>query len=84
MTEDTSIFYGMNKILISLPTEYELTTVTFGLPPSPYQAQRVLKQLAQDEGEIFPQAADVLLNYVYVDDLVMGAPDVENALNLRN
>uniref|UniRef100_A0A8D8TQ66 Integrase catalytic domain-containing protein n=1 Tax=Cacopsylla melanoneura TaxID=428564 RepID=A0A8D8TQ66_9HEMI len=65
-------------------TEFELTTVTFGLPPSPFQAQRVLQQLAIDEGEQFPEAAEVLRNYVYVDDLIMGASSVEEALELRN
>ncbi|KAL1448058.1 hypothetical protein WDU94_015587 [Cyamophila willieti] len=65
-------------------TEYELTTCTFGLPPSPYQAQRVLHQLALDEGSSFPEAADVLTNYVYVDDIVTGASTVQDAISLRN
>uniref|UniRef100_A0A8D8UZ49 Endonuclease n=1 Tax=Cacopsylla melanoneura TaxID=428564 RepID=A0A8D8UZ49_9HEMI len=65
-------------------TEYELTTCTFGLPPSPYQAQRVLQQLALDEGSAFPQAADVLTNDVYVDDIVTGAQTVQDAIELRN
>ncbi|KAI5753224.1 hypothetical protein M8J77_024779 [Diaphorina citri] len=64
--------------------EYELTTCTFGLPPSPYQAQRVLQQLALDEGSSFPEAADVLTNYVYVDDIVTGASTVQAAIALRN
>lgn len=42
--------------------EFELCTVTFGLPPSPFQAQRVLQQLALDEGKDFPRGAEVLNN----------------------
>lgn len=65
-------------------TEYELTTCTFGLPPSPHQAQRVLQQLALDEGSSFPKAANVLTNDVYVDDIVTGAQTVQDAIALRN
>lgn len=64
-------------------TEFELTTCTFGLPGSPYQAQRVLQQLAVDEGTLYPQAARVLRNEVYVDDLVTGASSLEELLDLR-
>lgn len=64
--------------------EFELCTVTFGLPPSPFQAQRVLQQLALDEGTDFPRGAEVLNNEVYVDDLVTGASSVEEAISLRD
>lgn len=65
-------------------TEFELTTCTFGLPGSPYQAQRVLKQLALDEGEKFPKAANALQNEAYVDDLITGSSTVKDAIALRN
>lgn len=40
--------------------EFELKTVTFGLGPSPFLAQRVIQQLVSDEKNRFPQAAKVL------------------------
>ncbi|KAI5725624.1 hypothetical protein M8J77_003545 [Diaphorina citri] len=64
--------------------EYELKTVTFGLPPSPYLAQRVIQQLAHDEKDKFPDAAQVLENSIYVDDIVSGSDDVASAIHLRN
>lgn len=75
------ILWHQNNSIENNITEYELTTCTFGLPGSPYQAQRVLQKLAQDEGAQFPMAANVLRNEVYVDDLVTG---VSEAFDLRN
>uniref|UniRef100_A0A8D8WYR9 Peptidase aspartic putative domain-containing protein n=1 Tax=Cacopsylla melanoneura TaxID=428564 RepID=A0A8D8WYR9_9HEMI len=63
--------------------ELELKTVTFGLGPSPFQAQRVIQQLLQDEGERFPQAKAALSNAIYVDDVVTGASSVEEARHLQ-
>lgn len=68
----------------NLPIEYELTTVTFGLPSSPYQAQRVLKQLVTDEGEKYPLAASVVDKDIYVDDIITGGKNVSEVLALRN
>uniref|UniRef100_A0A8D8T1R1 Integrase catalytic domain-containing protein n=1 Tax=Cacopsylla melanoneura TaxID=428564 RepID=A0A8D8T1R1_9HEMI len=76
------IFWHENDSMVV--TEFELTTCTFGLPSSPYQAQRVLRQLALDEGTQFPNAANVLRNEVYVDDLVTGASTVSEAIDLRD
>jgi hypothetical protein len=38
----------------------ELTTVTYGTRSAPFLSGRVLQQLATDEGEKFPQAAELL------------------------
>ncbi|KAI5725827.1 hypothetical protein M8J77_020771 [Diaphorina citri] len=64
--------------------EFELKTVTFGLPPSPYQAQRVIKQLVTDEGAHFPHAAVTLEESIYVDDIVSGAVSISAAKTLCN
>uniref|UniRef100_A0A8D8XKE2 Uncharacterized protein n=1 Tax=Cacopsylla melanoneura TaxID=428564 RepID=A0A8D8XKE2_9HEMI len=64
--------------------EYELKTLTFGLPNSPFSAQRVIKQLVSDEGSRFPMAADVLENSIYVDDILCSVSDVESAGKLRD
>nr|XP_034192366.1 uncharacterized protein LOC117609798 [Osmia lignaria] len=39
---------------------YELLTVTYGTAPAPFLANRVIKQLALDEGTNFPLAAPIL------------------------
>lgn len=62
--------------------EYELKTVTFGLPPSPFLAQRVIQQLVLDEGENYPCASQALQS-VYVDDVVTGANSISQACALK-
>lgn len=64
--------------------EYELNTVTYGTVAAPFLALRVLKQLAIDEGERYPLAADVLSSSTYVDDIVTGAATIESAVKLRS
>ena len=63
--------------------EYELCTVTYGLACAPYLALRVLKQLAVDEQQSFPRASRVLMNDIYVDDVVTGADNLADALSLK-
>ncbi|XP_063634404.1 uncharacterized protein LOC134805046 [Cydia splendana] len=63
--------------------DYRLRTVTFGISSSPYLALRTIKQLAHDEGERFPRASPVLLNDVFVDDVVTGADTTAEALALQ-
>lgn len=62
---------------------FELKTVTYGTASAPYLATRVLQQLASDENENFPEAAEVLINDFYVDDLFSGARTVQEAIQLR-
>ncbi|XP_055584679.1 uncharacterized protein LOC129737541 [Uranotaenia lowii] len=61
---------------------YELRTVTYGTASAPYLATRVLKQLAIDEGDRFPVAAEAIDDY-YMDDLLSGANDLESAIQKR-
>ncbi|KAI5717607.1 hypothetical protein M8J77_008525 [Diaphorina citri] len=63
--------------------EYELATVTYGVTPSAFQAQRVLKQLVQDEGGPYPLASSAVLNETYIDDILSGGEDVTQALQLK-
>lgn len=65
------------------PVIYELNTVTYGLTSSAFQANRVLKQLASDEGHAFPSAARVLNEDIYVDDALFGADSVQGSLRLK-
>lgn len=62
--------------------KYELNTITYGTASAPFQANRVVKQLCIDEGAAFPLAAEVLNNYIYVDDVVAGADSFDEALVL--
>ncbi|XP_065094004.1 uncharacterized protein LOC135714552 [Ochlerotatus camptorhynchus] len=58
---------------------FELTTVTYGTASAPFQATRALKQLAMDEKERFPMAAEIVENDFYVDDILSGANSIPEA-----
>jgi len=45
--------------------QYRLLTVTYGLASAPYLAARVLKQLAIDDGHLFPAAVTIMENSIY-------------------
>ncbi|XP_044741128.1 uncharacterized protein LOC123302317 [Chrysoperla carnea] len=64
-------------------TEYELNRVTFGMPASPYLAIRVILQLIQDEGAAYPLASNALANHTYVDNILTGAHNLNDALALQ-
>lgn len=64
--------------------EYELNTVTYGINTSAYQAIRTIRQLLTDEGDDFPAAASILVESIYVDDIVTGANSLEEAVELKN
>ncbi|XP_055634221.1 uncharacterized protein LOC129774500 [Toxorhynchites rutilus septentrionalis] len=72
-------FYKTSPIDIT----FELNTVTYGTACAPFLATRVLKQLADDERNGFPEDAEVLTNDFYVDDLISGANSIEETVNLR-
>ncbi|XP_046391650.1 uncharacterized protein LOC124159777 [Ischnura elegans] len=63
---------------------YKLATVTYGMTCSPFLAIRTLQQLAHDERENFPRAAEVLLKQTFVDDIITGSDTLEEALNLKD
>lgn len=63
--------------------DYRLCTVTFGVSSAPYLALRVMRQLAFDEGDRWPRAKHVLLNDVFVDDVVTGAATLDDAFALQ-
>lgn len=59
--------------------EFELNTVTYGLTSSPYLAQRVLRQLAADDGENYPLAAHAIKAHCFMDDFCTGASTEKEA-----
>ncbi|GFX48488.1 uncharacterized protein TNCV_583871 [Trichonephila clavipes] len=61
---------------------FRLTTVTYGTKSSPYLATRSLKQLAIDDGDKYPLAAEVIMSDVYMDDLT-GSDDLESGRKLQ-
>lgn len=62
---------------------YKLTTVTYGMTSSPFLANRVIRQLIEDEGHGYPAAASALKHQLYVDDALLGSDSVEEALRLQ-
>ena len=64
--------------------KYRLKRVTFGLSCSPYLANRTIRQLARDESSKFPRGSSVLLNSIYVDDIVTGHDDYSQAKIMRD
>lgn len=58
-----------------------MKTVTFGVNCAPYLAIRTLIQLAQDSKEVFPQAAYILTNETYADDILSGSHDIRSAID---
>ncbi|EFA02786.1 hypothetical protein TcasGA2_TC008524 [Tribolium castaneum] len=64
--------------------EYQLNTVTYGVSSSPFLAIRTLGELASLEKTRFPLASEVLVNDVYIDDIITGCSSIAEAHNLRD
>ncbi|XP_033224254.1 uncharacterized protein LOC117177558 [Belonocnema kinseyi] len=63
---------------------FRLSTVTYGLTCAPFLALRTVQQLGLDEGDRFPLAAEVIKNGTYVDDVLSGVGNLEDAIELHN
>ena len=63
--------------------DYRMTRVTFGVSASSFAANMSLKQNAIDFGEEYPQAAMAVNHSFYVDDGLMGANSIEEAIELQ-
>lgn len=61
------------------PTDYQLTTVTYGLNCAPFLALRTIQQLVNDEGHRYPSAVVPLTKGRYVDDIFGGAETISEA-----
>ncbi|UYV84755.1 hypothetical protein LAZ67_X003341, partial [Cordylochernes scorpioides] len=62
--------------------DYRLLTVTYGTTSAPFLAMRTLQQLAEDEGQNYPEASRMTLNDFYVDDLLTGAQTIAETKEL--
>nr|CAH7724598.1 unnamed protein product [Callosobruchus chinensis] len=67
----------------SLPLNtYELKTVTYGTKSAPYLATRCIKELAILHEKSDPEASEIIMNCFYVDDMLMGANNLKDAVQL--
>lgn len=60
--------------------EYRLLRLTFGTTPAPYLAVKTLQQAAEDEGQEYPVASEVIKKDFYIDDVMSGEDNVEKAI----
>ena len=63
---------------------FRLTTVTYGTAAAPFLATRALRQIGEENKEIYPNASQVIMRDFYVDALLTGANTVEEAKQLKN
>ena len=63
---------------------FQLNTVTYGTASAPFLAVRTLQQLAEDEGRINLTAARIMMEDFYMDDLLTGTHNKEEAVVLIN
>ena len=63
--------------------DMRMKRVTFGVTSSPFLATQVLRQLAYDYQDQYPQAAHIILNHFYVDDCLTGSDTLEEAITIR-
>ncbi|XP_011860318.1 PREDICTED: uncharacterized protein LOC105557634 [Vollenhovia emeryi] len=62
---------------------YTLKTVTFGTACAPFSAMRCLRELANLNREVYPEAAEVIEKDFYMDDLLTGTKTKEEAMKLQ-
>lgn len=62
---------------------YQLKTVTYGHACAPHCAIRALVQCADDHKEAYPKGARIIKECFYVDDLLTGADDEAEVMNIR-
>lgn len=62
---------------------FQLNTLTFGVSSAPFLAIRVIQQLANDERQTYPRAAEILSKHMYVDDL-SGANTITETRAIRD
>ncbi|XP_055588815.1 uncharacterized protein LOC129741136 [Uranotaenia lowii] len=66
----------------------QLTTVTYGTASAPFQATRCLIQLADDEGDKFPKAADILRHIMIAMltiscDIMSGSDNIDEVIEIQ-
>lgn len=64
------------------PIMYRFTCLPFGCVSSPYQAIWCLHETAKKWQHEYPKAAEIILNKTYMDDILVGADTVQEAIQL--
>lgn len=62
---------------------YRLTTVTYGTASAPYLAVKSLQTLANWEQERYPLGSEVAMKSFYVDDVLCGADNTEDCVQIQ-
>ncbi|GFT49683.1 uncharacterized protein TNCV_3368191 [Trichonephila clavipes] len=62
---------------------YKLASVTYGTVSAPFLATSTLKALVDEEKAEFPDAADVICNDSYMDDILSWESTLESAKNIK-
>lgn len=62
---------------------YHLTTVTYGTAPASFLATRCLAQVASENSQDFPRAAEIIRADFYVDDLLTGGDNLKETVELQ-
>lgn len=63
---------------------FRLTTLTYGTKPASFIATRCLKELALQNSTKYPEAAKIIQQDFYMDDLLTGADSIEKLIILRD
>ncbi|XP_044005614.1 uncharacterized protein LOC122850549 [Aphidius gifuensis] len=61
--------------------EYELTTVTYGTKPAPFLALATLRQLELEKGDKFPLVKSAISQGSYMDDIYVGADNLQQGID---
>lgn len=64
-------------------TEYWLTVVTYGMKSSPYNAIKTLNQCATDHEQHYGQAAKIVMNDFYFDDMLTSMDTEAEAIRMK-
>ncbi|XP_047988499.1 uncharacterized protein LOC125228094 [Leguminivora glycinivorella] len=62
--------------------DYRLLRVTFGTASAPYLAVKTLQRVAEDEGQQHPVATKTIKEDFYMDDLMSGQDNEEDAIDV--
>ncbi|XP_066592940.1 uncharacterized protein [Prorops nasuta] len=63
---------------------YQLNTVTYGTGTAPFLASRVVQELANQHGDDFPDAKSILLQSIYVDDILFRANNLADLRDIQS
>ena len=66
------------------PDTYVKTVLTFGDKPAPAMAQIALRKTANESAHVHPEAADVLTNNTYMDDICESSKTTDKARKLTH